>query len=188
MSARALRVALLHHSYGTPYGGEAEPVVRALARALRDAGHEVHVLTSGPGPTRRRHDDGVEVVRLARLPEAPLRFRGFEDPITHIPSALRELARGAFDVAHAFSAQDAWAAIRSSAPAVFTCASVLDRDELASRRLRASLLATAVERSGAVLVPGEAQRAALWRWMAVEASVVDPADAPAHERVYRELR
>jgi glycosyltransferase involved in cell wall biosynthesis len=181
---RTLRVALLHNSYGTPYGGRAAEIVRELAHGLRAAGHDAVVLSSALGQRRRDSVDGVDVLRLPRLPEAPLRFRGFDGPLTHLPGAARELRRGGYDLAHAFSAQDAWAGRTSKVPTVFTCSEVLSRRVVANRRLRFRMLSDAVEQSRAVLALNDQARVALARWLAIEAQVVDPGDVEGHVAIY----
>jgi hypothetical protein len=130
-------------------------------------------------------------VRVPRLPESPLRLRGFTGPLTHVPFLYRALRHGSYDVAHAFSAPDAKAALawarRTGGPAVFTCVETLTRESLADRRLRLRLLTAAVERSDAVIAPSVDAVAALRRWMATDALLLEPADATAHERLYRKL-
>ena len=58
---------------------------------------------------------------------------------------------------------------------------------MADRRLRLALLRRAVEQAGAVLASGPEQQAALAHWLAVDAEVLAPADAAAHERLYETL-
>jgi hypothetical protein len=170
---RPLRVALLYHRHGSD--GVAESLVSELAAALREAGHEPCVISSRPGWLRRSL-------------EWPLARRGFDGPLTHLPLAVRELDRGGCDVAHAFSHLDALAArLWRGGPAIFTCAEPLGRAELANRRLRLRLLGGAFEGTDALVAPTEEARAALWRWLAVEARVLEAGDAAAHERLYREL-
>jgi hypothetical protein len=186
-----LRVALLHHGYGSGAAATPERLVHELARALRGAGHAPAVLSSRVGPTRRFENDATPVVQVARLPETLLQRRGFDGPLTHAPATVMELARGRYQVAHAFSPQDAAAAHAwrglGGGPAVYTCAEPLTRELLANRRLRLPLLARAVEESDAVVAPTEESGAALRRWLAVEALVIPAGDAGAHERLYREL-
>jgi len=187
----SLRVALLYHSYGSPPAPGAERVVYDLATALRDAGHRPFVLSSRPGRTRRSLEDDVPVVRTGRLPEAALRWRGFVGPLTHIPLAAWTLVREPHDVAHAFSPADALLALlgrrMTGKPAIFTSPDTLDRGQLADRRLRLWLLARAGEDTDAVTALTEESQAALWRWLAVDAALIEPRDAGAHERLYRGL-
>lgn len=187
-----LRVALLIHSYSV--GGSQPPAarhVRALARALRDAGHRPEVISSHRAPTQRTVEDGVPILRTRRLPEALLARRGFVVPLTQIPGDVLALTRGGFELAHAFSPQDALAALvwhrLVRRPVAFTCSEPLTRERLADRRLRLWLLQQAAERSDAVVAPTEAARQSLVRWLAVEARRLEPEDGLGHEHVYRAL-
>jgi hypothetical protein len=184
-----LRVALLHYDYGRLPASDSHLVVRDLARAMHTAGHHPCVLSSHRAATRRTIEEGIPVVRIRRPPDALLRRRGFVAPLTQLPLTVVALAVGNYDVAHAFSPQDACAALAwrrlVRRPALFTCTEKLRRERLADRRLRLWLLRRAVEDSDLVTVPTEEVREALWRWLAVEAPVTDPSDARAHERMYR---
>lgn len=186
-----LRVALLHHSYGSPPAPGPERLLHELAVALREAGQHPCVLSSHPAPTRRSVEDEIPVLRSRRLPDAPLRRRKVAGPLTHLPVTLRALAGGSYDVAHSFSPSDALPALAwrrlAGRPAIFTCADTLRRQRLADRRLRRWLLSHAVEESDAVIAPSEESRAALWRWLAVDATLLRPDDAAGHEHLYREL-
>jgi len=187
----SLDVALVHHSYDAPPREGVERTVHDVAAGLRALGHRPTVLASHVATTRRSTWDGIPVVQVARLPESPLLRRGFTGPLTHVPLTLHALLSGSHDVVHSFSAPDALAAHlwgrRLARPVVFTCAETLARDRLADRRLRLRLLSAAVEDSDGVLVPTEEARTALWRWLAVEAPVVESRDGAAHERLYRRL-
>jgi hypothetical protein len=94
-------------------------------------------------------------------------------------------------LAHAFSPPDAYAAQLwrklVGRPVVFTCTEMLTRDALAHRRLRLKLLARAVDDTDAVIAPTQAAQAALWRWLAVEAQVLEAGDGAGHAELYREL-
>jgi hypothetical protein len=164
-----LNVALIKHHH------RAEDDLEALMLGLEELGHRVDVLSS----------------RGLRVPERLLSARGFAGPLTQIPATIYALARGNYDVAHTFSAVDAVPALHWSRsarrPVVFTCADPLSRETVADGRLRLHFLTRAVESSDAVTVPTEAARLAVWRWLAVEAIVVDPRDGAAHEDLYRRL-
>jgi hypothetical protein len=164
----SLRVALVHH----------DPPARcvgALADALRAAGHRPEVIAPRP----------------VSAAERALRFRGFASPLTHVPFALAGLMRGAFDVAHAFTPQDAAASLawrrRSGRPVVFTPAVPPDRSTVADGRLRLRLLEQALREADAITAPDEPTRAAVERWLAVDAPLLAPGDAAAHVALYREL-
>jgi hypothetical protein len=163
-----LRIALVHHSPAPQAVGE-------LAEALRAAGHHAEVVSGR----------GVPAI------ERVLNFRGFAVPLTQVPGTVAELRRGAFHVAHAFTRQDALAARLwrrlSGGRVVFGCADPLSREQLADRRLALTLLERAAWDSDAVVAHSEDARAALWRWLAIEVPLLDPRDAAAHERLYREL-
>ena len=164
-----LRIALLHD--GSAGGDQAHE----LAAALRAAGHHPHLLSASPaGPT-----------------QALLRRRGFTGRLTPVPFGVAALLRGGFDVAHAFSPADALTALvwrrLVGRPAVFTCAEPLQRDGLADRRLRLWVLQHAVGDSDAVIAATEEAQAALARWMALDAPVIESRDAAGYERLYREL-
>jgi hypothetical protein len=169
--ADPLRVALLLYR-GAPVAAETD--VADVAAGLGDVGVS------------------ATVVRAPRLPEAPLRFRGFTGPLTHIPMAATALWRGRYDLTHAFSAPDAAAALlwrrASGRPVVFGCREVLDRAAVADRRLRLRLLIAAVDGTDAVVATAPEVREALLRWMAVDAPVIEPRDGAAHARLYRRLR
>jgi hypothetical protein len=159
-----------------------------LVRALRGAGHEAQILT----PATSEVVANVPVVRLRRVPDGLLRARKIGDDLAHLPSAWFALSRGGFDVAHAFTASDALAAIawsrRVRRPAIFTCAEAVRRETVAARRLRLATLARAAGQSAAVLAVDEDVRESLWRWLAVEARVVDPGDPETHGSIYSALR
>lgn len=189
--AAPLQIALLHHSLGSMPGTCVEQHIHDLAAALRGAGHSARLITSPSTRMGGRSGVGVPSIGGKLLPEALLQRRGFAGPLAHLPLTLRDLAKGNFDVAHSFSPADAlaawaWASV-THRPVAFTCIEPLRRDCLAHLRLRRLLLSRAVEGSDGVIVPTETARAALWRWMAVEAPVIEAWDAAAHERLYREL-
>lgn len=167
MSGESLRIALVSADRGEH--------LTQLAAGLRERGHEVALVTPR-GATRR----------AAELLDAVLARRGFTRPLAHVPSALRALRRGRFDVAHAFSPADAWATRRCGAAlTVFTCRDPVDRANVADRRLRLVLLSGAVEGCDEVVVPDSARRAALERWFAHESTVLGETDSAGHEELYR---
>jgi Glycosyltransferase Family 4 len=160
-----VRIALLDHSR--------RERAAELARALAAAGHD------------------AELIAPRSLPDAPLRLRKIGERPGRMPGTYMALRGGRWDVAHAFTAQDAAVAARwsrvSGQPAVYTCAEPLRRATLADRRLRLELLRRAVEGSAAVVAPDPDVAASLRRWMAVEARVIEPASAGGHVALYREL-
>lgn len=157
-----MRVALLcRDPRGRAAAGE-------LAAALRAAGHDAALLDRGSAAA-----------------EALLRRRGFTEALSAVPFGAAALARGRFDVAHAFSPADAAAALLARrAPVVFTCAETLDRARVADRRLRLALLRRAVEQSDAVTAVDAPAREALARWLALDVPVLAPGDADGYARLY----
>jgi Glycosyltransferase Family 4 len=163
-----LRIALLDHDHRGPPQQAGE-----LAVALTAAGHD------------------AEVIAPWSLPDAPLRLRKIGERPGRLPLTYLALRRGGYDLAHAFTAQDAWAAVRWSRatgrPCVFTCVAPLRRATLADRRGRLALLRRAVEETDAVIAPDEEVAASLRRWMAVEPRLVARGSAAAHLALYEEL-
>jgi Glycosyltransferase Family 4 len=166
-----LRVALLDHAAEPGRGAAGE-----LARALAAAGHEPTVVSPAARST---------------LLDAPLRLRKIGDRPARIPGTLVSLARGSYDLAHAFTAQDAVAAVAwarlTGRPAVFTVSETLHRGALADRRLRLAQLRLAVERSSAVLAPDQAVAESVGRWLALTPRLVAPGSADDHLALYAEL-
>lgn len=120
-----------------------------------------------------------------------LRRRGFSATLAEVPFTLGALARGGHDVVHAFSPEDAYAALlwrrRSGRPVVFSLAEPIERERFADGRLRLRLLSAALEQTDAVVVHDDAAREAAGRWLALEPQVIAPGDGPAVERLYRRL-
>ena len=161
----SLRVALVHHA-------PAPPITQTVERAVAAAGHEAVRIVARPLPPV----------------EAVLRLRGFALPLSHLPASALAIARGGFDVVHAFSVPDAAAAIAAGRlPVVFTPAEPLDRARVADARLRLRMLERVLRDAAAVTAADEAQRESLARWLLVDAPVIAPSDGEAHVRLYREL-
>jgi hypothetical protein len=164
----ALRVALLQHDLPAS-GGPARQLAHALARAGAAA----------------------ELVAPRGLPDAALRLRKIGDRPGRMPAAFAALARGRFDLAHAFTAQDAVAALPwgrlTGRPVLFSPPEPLNRANVADRRLRLALLRLAVERSSTVVAPDEEVAASLRRWLAAEADVLSPGDGAGHLDLYARL-
>jgi hypothetical protein len=164
--SKRLRIALLEHDQR---GG-----TRALAAALEDQAAD------------------VEAIRPSGFPDALLRLRKIGDRPGRMPGALAALARGGYDVAHAFTAQDAAVAVvwsrLTGRPAVFSVREPLTRANVADRRLRLAVLRLALERSAAVVAADEAAAASLRRWMAIEPRVLSPGSGAEHLALYDELR
>jgi hypothetical protein len=159
-----LRIALLDHT------GAA-----AAADALAAAGDPTVVSSSG-------------FSLIAKL----LALRKIGDRPDRVPATWRALASGAFDVAHAFTPQDAAVAAlwsrRSGRPSVFTVTEPVGRERLADRRLRLAQWRLALDGVSAVVAPDAQVAESLARWMAVEARVIALADAKEHLSLYASLR
>ena len=162
-----LRIALLDQA-GTGR-------VHELGAALRRAGHEPRLLGS----------------RALAPVEGLLRRRGFTPALSHVPLAAIDMLRGEYDVAHAFSPPDAVAALawrRARGGAVaFTCTEPLERANVANGRLRLATLTSALDDPDAVAAADEEVRTSVEGWFALSLTVLAPADAEAHERLYRKL-
>jgi hypothetical protein len=188
-AAAGLRVALVHAQYGAPEAAAETPVVTELARGLAARGHQPTVIASHRGARRSSNEDGVRVLRIRRLPEAPLRARGFADGVVQIPSTVAALRGGNFDIGHSFSAVDAQAVLlwrrTAGAPAVFTCVEPPRRGNLADRRLRLWLVKQAFEFSDSVTATSGEAEAAIKRWLAAEVPTVVAGDVRAYESIYR---
>jgi Glycosyltransferase Family 4 len=139
----------------------------------------------------RRHDANPDPIRPASVPDALLRLRKIGDAPGLMPGTFVALARGDYDIAHAFTAQDAAVAVAwsrlSGRPAVYTQREPLARANVADRRLRLAMLRVAVERSAAVVAPDETTADSLRRWMAVEPRVLSPDSGAEHLRLYSQL-
>lgn len=153
-------------------------LVSELAPRLRDMGHRVVTLRP----------------RSAVL-DALLRSRKLGDDLGRVPTALVGLRRSGCEVAHAFAPADGlaaalWAA-HGTGTAVLTVCDVPRREELAGRRLRLATLLRAIEGSAAVVATRPEVREGLERWLAVDATVIEPepldAAAAAYSTLYRSL-
>ena len=162
-------------------------MTRGVRVALLDAGGVDHAraLSAALGGAPLIEPHGVEAA------EWLLGRRGFTPGLTRVPTALAALARGDFDVVHAFTPLDTVSALvwrrRTARPVVFTCVDPLGRENVADRRLRLWSLRRALEESDALLAADSGVRASLERWAAIDAPVLDARDGAAHERLYRDL-
>jgi hypothetical protein len=134
----------------------------------------------------------VELIDPIALPDAPFRLRKIGEAPGRMPGAFLALVRGRYEVAHAFTAQDAavaiaWSRLRGGT-AVFTQREPLTRATVADRRLRLRMLTLALEHAAAVVAPDEEVASSVRRWMAVDPNVLAPEDAAAHLALYAALR
>ena len=169
-----MKVALVHPTFFPEVRRGSERIIRDLARDLARRRHEPRVITSHRGPPSRREEDGVEVVRLPRLPEGRLRRRAFEPHLLgHVPLARAVLRRGDDDLVHAFHVTSALAA-PPGRPLVLTIMGLPDRAAMVATRNRMDVVARAVARADAVTVLSEAAAAACERWIGIEPRVIHP--------------
>lgn len=155
-----------------------ERIVHDLAVELARRGHEPSIVTSHPGLPAQNTEEGVRVKRNWRPPDLPLRLRRVQEHLTHLPFSYLELKRSTPDVALAFYASDAVAAAywrkKSGRPAIYSFTGIFTRANVASLRLRRRTLEVATRETDAVLALSEVARDSIWRWLSVEARVINP--------------
>jgi glycosyltransferase involved in cell wall biosynthesis len=155
-----VRVALLHPTYWPEVRRGSERLIHDLGTALVERGHDVSILTSHPGLSSRSVEDGLVVDRAHRLPQrGPLRW--YEQHVTTAPAAAARLAKGQFDLAHAFYPVEAWAAIGArerlgGPPVLASHHGIIDRAWLVKRRYRLEMHAAIARRADEVSVLSEA--------------------------------
>jgi glycosyl transferase family 4 len=153
--------------------------------------HDRHDTSEALLAALMREDADVELIRPNHFPDATFRLRKIGEAPGLVPGTIFALARGHYDFAHAFTAQDAVVAIAWSLftrrPVVFTQREPLTRATVADRRLRLAQLELALERSDAVVAPDAVTADSLRRWMAVEPRVLAPDSGAEHLQLYAEL-
>ena len=154
-----MRVALLHPTYWPEVRRGAERLVHDAAVALAGRGHDVTIVTSHRRRRSVSTEDGVRVVRYRR-PPGWLDARGFEFQLANVPLVATELLRRRYDVAHAFSAPDAWAAVKIRRVVVYSAMGVSTPASVAWRRGRARMLRAIADRAARVTALSEAATAA----------------------------
>lgn len=178
MSSAPLDVALLNFGYWPEVRRGSERVVHDLAIGLASGGHRTRIVTSHPGRRTRSFENGVEVVRNWRPPDALPRRRRFQENLTHVPFSYLELRRKSPDVAHAFFLTDGMAAARWSRqqgrPAVFSFMGIPGRENLSNLRLRLRAVQAVLRDSAALTVLSKAAGAGARRWLGVEPRVINP--------------
>jgi phosphatidylinositol alpha-mannosyltransferase len=171
-------VALLNPWFWPEVRRGSERIVHDLAQDLLARGDRPRIVTSHPGRPTRTVEEGVPIVRNWRPPEALLRKRNFQEALTQTPFTLRELLRGDDEVAHAFFATDAAAALRWKArtgrPVVFSYMGVPQRNVVSNKRRRLPILEQVTTQSDAVVTLSKAAQEGMWRWLGVESHVVYP--------------
>ena len=171
-----VRVALLHPSYWPEVRRGGERLVHDVARGMARRGHDVTVLASHRARTRVATEQGVRVVRSYRPPTKPLHRRGYEYHLTNVPTAFARTLAGGYDVAHAFSLADAWAAVHAHTvggpPVVYSFIGIPTREWSTSARYRLPMALKAVRGSAAVTVLSEAAAAHFRRQLLRDPMVV----------------
>jgi glycosyltransferase involved in cell wall biosynthesis len=172
------RLALLNFAFWPEVQRGSERIVHDLAVDLAARGHRPRLITSHPGPPATTTEDGFEIVRNRRPPDAPLRLRRFQDNLTHVPLSYRTLQTGDDELAHAFYQTDALAAVewgrRTGRPSVFSYMGIPSRATATYKRGRMKILAHVIDRADLVVGLSKTACDALWRWWGVEARLVYP--------------
>jgi glycosyltransferase involved in cell wall biosynthesis len=172
MTTNALRVALLTPVYWPEVRRGTERFAHDVGAGLARRGHTVRLVTSHRGRSTTTTEDGIEVVRVPRLPDDRLRRRLYEDHLTHVPFAARAI-RGE-PLAHALFHTDARAARLAHVPYVYSFMGVPHRRGLANRRGRLKLVRDAIDGARATVVLSDAARRASERWLGVSPRVIHP--------------
>jgi glycosyltransferase involved in cell wall biosynthesis len=172
------RVAILVPAFWPEVRRGAERMAWELARGLDARGNSARIVTGHGGPWLRTVRDGVEVVRLPRPPDGPLRRRNVLEHLGHALPAYAELRRADDDVAVALHAADGLAAARWSKrtgrPSVLAYLGIPDRPGLTDRIGRLEATRRAAAGCTAVTALSEAAAAAFTRWLDVDARVIPP--------------
>ena len=170
-----MKVAIANPVFWPEVRRGSERFAHELATGLVARGHAARIVCGHAGlRTHTGVEDGVGVVRVPRLPEGRLRRRMFEDHLTHVPFAARELERGEDDVIHALHATSALAGSRAGRPLVFSHMGIPHRQALANRRLRLEVMSRALRAADAVVALSEAAAQGFERWLGVSARVIPP--------------
>jgi glycosyltransferase involved in cell wall biosynthesis len=171
-------VALLNFGFWPEVQRGSERIVHDLAVDLAERGHRPTVITSHPGRSQTSTEDGFAIVRNRRPPEGLLRLRRFQDNLPHVPLSYMTLRRGRYDLAHAFYATDALAALRwgkdTGRPAVFSYMGIPSRATASYKRGRMKIVEHVLSGSDAVIGLSRTACEALWRWWGVEPRLIYP--------------
>jgi glycosyltransferase involved in cell wall biosynthesis len=172
------RIALLNFAFWPEVQRGSERIVHDLAVDLVARGHRPRLITSHPGATTTSTEDGFEIVRNRRPPDAPLRLRRFQDNLTHVPLSYLTLRRGDDELAHAFYQTDALASVawgrKTGRPSVFSYMGIPSRATATYKRGRMKIIQHVIDNSDAVIGLSKTACDALWRWWGVEARLIYP--------------
>lgn len=178
-----MRVALLSPCHWPEVRRGGERLAHELTTGLAARGHRVRLITSHPGRPRRTTEDGVEVVRHWRPPEARLRRRRYEDHLTHVPLSYLSLLTGDDDIVQAMHVTDGLAAARWSRrtgrPSVLAYLGIPDRTGVVARRRRLEITLAAARGASAITAVSEHAAQAFDRWLGLPARAIHPAVDPA---------
>ncbi len=171
-------IALLNFAFWPEVQRGSERIVHDLAADLAARGHRPRLITSHPGPSITSREDGFEIVRNRRPPDAPLRLRRFQDNLTHVPFSYRTLRTGDDELAHAFYQTDALASVRwaraTGRPSVFSYMGIPSRASATYKRGRMRTIEHVVDHADAVVGLSRTACEGLWRWWGVEARLIYP--------------
>jgi phosphatidylinositol alpha-mannosyltransferase len=170
-----LRIALLAPRYWPEVRRGSERLVHDTAVELSRRGHHVTLLVTHPGPAEETVEEGFQVVRMRR-PPTPMRMRPYEGYLTSIPWFVLRLARGRFDIAHAFFPSLAWAAVVArrlgGPPVVFSQHGIPTREYLVGARWRLEILQRVLAEAAVVTVLSEAAAEPYRRYLHHEPVIV----------------
>lgn len=173
-----MRVDLLTPCFWPEVRRGTERFVHDLAEGLVGDGHRPRVVTSHRGRPSTSVEDGIEVMRVPRLPDDRLRRRRFEDHLTHLPFSYVALSTGDAELANAFTVADAAMAARWSRrtgrPAVLSYMGIPDHPGLVDRRRRLQLTARAVAGCRATVALSRHAADEFRRWLGHDARMIYP--------------
>jgi len=182
------RIALVHPTYWPEVRRGSERVIHDLAEYLAERGFEPTVVTGRRARPERTVEDGFVVERGWR-PPGRLQPPGLEPYANHALVSLLQVARGGFDLVHAFYLPHAAAAAVWSRfarwPLVVSLMGFPDARSVAAYRGRAQALRYAASRARGLHVLSEAARVALLEATGFDATVIHPgtrtSDFAVHE-------
>jgi glycosyltransferase involved in cell wall biosynthesis len=173
-----LRIALLNPCFWPEVRRGAERVARELADGLIARGHRPRLITSHSGPPSCGVEDGLPITRHWRPPDGRLRRRLYEPYLTHLPFTYGSLRLGDDELAQALYVTDAQAAARwtraTGRPSIFSYMGIPDHPGLTTHRWRLELTVRAARDCTAVVALSRVAGEAFWRWLGVEARVINP--------------
>jgi glycosyltransferase involved in cell wall biosynthesis len=150
-------------------------LIHDLAVTLAGRGHDVTIVTTHPGRSSDRREEGMRVVRSRRLPQPPT-LGLHEDWLGNVPTYAWHLLRGGFDVAHAFHLSAAWTAVcarrAGGPPVVFNFHGMPTREHLVARRYRLEMLQEVAASGASVCMLSEAAAELYRRYLLREPEIL----------------